>query len=82
MFTIAVLYLSFSTICSSSNYISSDEEYPNHGVTVIGYGVRDGEEYWVVKNSWGEEWGEDGYILMSAKNNNCMVLDSPYYPIV
>ncbi|CAH0597115.1 unnamed protein product [Chrysodeixis includens] len=62
---------------------SCDSSYwTNHGVTVIGYGVRDGEEYWLVKNSWGEDWGEDGYILMSAKNNNCFVLDSPYYPIV
>ncbi|KAF9823128.1 hypothetical protein SFRURICE_019719 [Spodoptera frugiperda] len=60
----------------------SDETYPNHGVTVIGYGTRDGEDYWIVKNSWGESWGEDGFILMSAKNNNCFVLDSPYYPIV
>ncbi|XP_035452319.2 digestive cysteine proteinase 2 [Spodoptera frugiperda] len=61
---------------------SCDETYPNHGVTVIGYGTRDGEDYWIVKNSWGESWGEDGFILMSAKNNNCFVLDSPYYPIV
>ncbi|KAJ8710388.1 hypothetical protein PYW07_009754 [Mythimna separata] len=58
------------------------EEYPNHCVTVVGYGVRDGEEYWLIKNSYGETWGEDGYILMSAKNNNCLVLDSPYYPVV
>ncbi|KAJ8710518.1 hypothetical protein PYW08_009033 [Mythimna loreyi] len=57
-------------------------EYPNHCVTVVGYGVRDGEDYWIIKNSYGEQWGEDGYILMSAKDNNCLVLDSPYYPIV
>ncbi|XP_075985693.1 cathepsin L-like peptidase [Anticarsia gemmatalis] len=61
---------------------SCDSTYPNHGVTVVGYGVRDGEDYWIVKNSWGEAWGEDGYILMSSRNNNCYVLDSPYYPIV
>ncbi|CAK1590706.1 unnamed protein product [Parnassius mnemosyne] len=54
----------------------------NHGVTVVGYGVRDGTNYWIVKNSWGEDWGEDGYILMSAVNDNCNVMSEAYYPIV
>ncbi|KAJ8710383.1 hypothetical protein PYW07_009749 [Mythimna separata] len=59
-----------------------DQPGPGHCVTAVGYGVRDGEEYWIIKNSWGEQWGEDGYVLMSARNNNCLVLDYAYYPIV
>ncbi|XP_045762820.1 cathepsin L-like proteinase [Maniola jurtina] len=54
----------------------------NHGVVVVGYGKRDGVDYWIVKNSWGEDYGQDGYILMSATNNNCHILESAYYPIV
>lgn len=56
----------------------------NHGVLIIGYGVEDdGKEYWIVKNSYGPEWGQGGYIHMARNaNNHCGIATSATYPLV
>lgn len=56
----------------------------NHAVLVVGFGREpDGQKYWLVKNSYGPEWGNGGYIKMAKdRNNHCAIATSATYPLV
>merc|ERR1711862_1017841 len=57
----------------------------DHGVLVVGYGSYEGTNYWKVKNSWGPQWGMDGFILLKRGGGGkgvCGVLLDPAYPVI
>jgi len=63
-----------SALCSTSRL--------NHAVTAVGYGSDAGDDYYIVKNSWGASWGEDGYIRMARGTANmCGIANYPAYAI-
>jgi C1A family cysteine protease len=60
----------------------------DHGVLVVGYGTLDGEDYYLIKNSWSTSWGDSGYIKLgrgqqyNSGSGQCGMLMQASYPEV
>ncbi|VAI26675.1 unnamed protein product [Triticum turgidum subsp. durum] len=56
----------------------------NHAVTIIGYCEKFGEKFWIAKNSWSNDWGDQGYIYLAKDvywpTGTCGLATSPFYP--
>lgn len=66
-------------------YESECSDQLNHAILVVGYGTdaSTGVPYWLVKNSWGTSWGENGYGKVARnKDNNCGIASLASYPLL
>ena len=66
----------------TSNKCSPDSL--NHAVTAVGYGISfNGDKYYIIKNSWGSDWGMNGYIYFNSDiPNMCGITEDTCYPEV
>jgi hypothetical protein len=58
----------------------------DHGVLLVGYGTEKGQAYWLIKNSWGDSWGEEGFGKLvrdqSSGSGECGIQMNPSFPVV
>jgi len=59
----------------------------DHGVLIVGYGEESGQKYWLVKNSWSESWGQNGYVKIARSESTndagiCGIAMQPSFPSV
>jgi C1A family cysteine protease len=59
----------------------------DHGVLIVGYGTENGQDYWLVKNSWSSTWGDNGYVKIARSSSTndqgiCGIAMDPSFPSV
>lgn len=80
LYTYSPLVVCINIIDSFYNYANGVYDPANcwvqhglHAVLAVGFGTEGGSDYWLIKNSWGAGWGDNGYIKFKRGDNECQI---------
>jgi len=66
-----------STAVAKAPSPGQEWEQVDHAVLIVGWGVENGQRYWRVQNSWGPDWGEDGFFRIAMGTNEAGIESIP-----
>ena len=65
------VYSDFPNYKSGVYQRHSDEPLGGHAVRILGWGTENGAPYWLVANSWDNDWGDQGFFKICRGNDEC-----------
>ncbi|VDL83029.1 unnamed protein product [Nippostrongylus brasiliensis] len=76
------MYSYRSGVFSPSKEDCEKHSLGSHALTFIGYGTENGQPFWLVKNSWGSQWGQNGFFKLQRGQNVCGLANTVVGPII
>ena len=76
-------FMSYTSGVYTSTTCGNTETDVNHAVLAVGYGtdLETGMDYWLIKNSWGTDWGDQGFFKIERGVNMCGIAECNSFPI-
>lgn len=75
-------FRSYKSGVYSSTACKNGADNVNHAVLAVGYGTENNKNYWIVKNSWGATWGDNGFFKIERGVNMCGMGQCNSFPLI
>eukprot|EP00929_Paragymnodinium_shiwhaense_P014040 TRINITY_DN121910_c0_g1_i1.p1 TRINITY_DN121910_c0_g1~~TRINITY_DN121910_c0_g1_i1.p1 ORF type:complete len:370 (-),score=96.48 TRINITY_DN121910_c0_g1_i1:530-1639(-) len=73
MFFVHQSFLAYKSGVYKAGFPWSDPMLGGHAIKILGWGTENGSPYWLVANSWNEEWGDNGFFKIDRGHNQCQI---------